>query len=290
MTIKKNNVLVSLVEQLERIHRHLRQGGPDTRKRYKHAMVRFLRFVALEFKLQKIANISNKHLAAYVAFLLANGRKETYICTELSAIRLYLDQIDGRYIITRDNQALGLGRRKGCGDRAWTSDEFLRMIMIAEAMGKTWLVDILTLGYRLGCRIHEVIRLYRVDAERALNCGNIRLKGKGGKVRYVPLTPDGRVALIRAKNRVRRGARLFVPEGTDAKVVIRHVQKFIREHREYRSGEQLTFHGLRYTDAQRHMRDCVAAGMSQRQAELQTSRRLGHNRRRITQTYTGPFK
>ncbi|MBE0467623.1 MAG: hypothetical protein IBX71_10435, partial [Candidatus Desulforudis sp.] len=92
-----------------------------------------------------------------------------------------------------------------------------------------------------------------------------------------------------ARNRVPRGARLFVPPDGRADDVIREVQRFIRDHRPHRDGEQLTFHGLRYSDAQEHMRECVDAGLTLEQAERETARRLGHNRRRVVRTYTGPW-
>ncbi|MBE0467688.1 MAG: integrase, partial [Candidatus Desulforudis sp.] len=191
----------TLAQQLETIHRHARQGSIGSRRRYKMAMLRFLRFVGGSFKLQKIGNVSNKHLAAYARYLQSRGCKETYIITELAAVRYYHDQIPGRYKLTTDNAALGVGRRGRCGNRAWTDEEFQRLVAIARIQSREWVADVLILGREMGNRIHEAVRLYRADAERALNTGALRIKGKGGKVRLVPLTPGARDALARAKNR-----------------------------------------------------------------------------------------
>ncbi|MDI6630914.1 MAG: phage integrase N-terminal SAM-like domain-containing protein [Thermoanaerobacteraceae bacterium] len=192
----------TLIQQLDRIHRHTRQGSILTRRRYYEAMRRFLRFVAFEFKLQNMANISNKHLAAYVAYLKEERRGPNYICTELAAIRFYHDQIEGRYRLTRDNEALGVDPRPKSRDRSWNEEEVAAIVEAALNAGKTWIADIIILAYELGLRIHEVIRLWRADAERALREGELKVKGKGGLVRSVPLTPVAAEALERAKERL----------------------------------------------------------------------------------------
>jgi integrase len=165
----------------------------------------------------------------------------------------------------------------------------MAMVKAAEREGEEEVADVLILGRELGKRIHEVVRLDRADGERALKENEIRIKGKGGLIRRVPLTPAARTALSRAKNRVPRGAKLFVPSGQKAHQIIKKIQDFIRWHREPGSS-QLTFHGLRYTDAQEHYQECLAAGKSKDEAEKQTARRLGHRRPRVTRTYVGPFR
>lgn len=277
----------TLLQQLDRIHRHSRQGSIQTRRRYYSAMKRFLRFVADEFKLQKIANISDKHLRAYVNYLKAQGHKSSYIVTELAAIRYYHDQVVARRRLTSDNAKLGVEPRERPGDRAWTDEDLAELIAAAFRAGKPWIADVLTLGRELGLRVHEVIRLDSADAERALRGGTLRVKGKGGLVRYVSLTEEAAAALSRAQQRVPRGAKLFVPPDRKAHQVIKVVQDFIRRHREPRA-VQLTFHGLRYTDAQEHYRECLVAGKTVEEAEMETARRLGHRRRRVTRWYVRP--
>ena len=96
------------------------------------------------------------------------------------------------------------------------------LINLAVARGQEWIADVLTLQKELGLRVHEAIRLYRMDAERALTSGKLRVKGKGGKVRQtIELTPAAEAALRRAVRRVKRGARLFVPENQGAHIIIK---------------------------------------------------------------------
>lgn len=150
------------------------------------------------------------------------------------------------------------------------------------------MADVFALGRELNPRIHEIIRLGRVDAEWALRQDELRVKGKGGLVRHIPLTKEAAAALSRSKQRVPRGAKLFVPPDRKGHQVIKEIQDFIRQHRQPRP-IQLTFHGLRYTDAQENYNECLAAGKTEEDAEKMTARRLGHCRPRVTRTYVGPF-
>ena len=58
---------INLAAQAEKLRRHNRQGSYKTKERYYEAFLRFLRFTAERFHLEKLANLSGKHLAAYVA-------------------------------------------------------------------------------------------------------------------------------------------------------------------------------------------------------------------------------
>ena len=68
MTIKARNsgIYQSLVAQLDKVARHNRQGSFRTKERYYEAMKRFCRFLANHYHLQKLPNISGKHLTAYI--------------------------------------------------------------------------------------------------------------------------------------------------------------------------------------------------------------------------------
>ena len=59
------NIYLALVAQLDKLARHNRQGSFQTKRRYYEAMQRFCRYLAEAFRLQKLSNISGKHLVAY---------------------------------------------------------------------------------------------------------------------------------------------------------------------------------------------------------------------------------
>ena len=73
----------TLVSQLDKLARHNRQGSFRTKARYYEACKRFCAFLADAFHLQKLSNISGKHLVSYVLFLQENGLAANTIKTDL---------------------------------------------------------------------------------------------------------------------------------------------------------------------------------------------------------------
>ena len=69
-----HNIYLALVDQLDKLARHNRQGSFHTRRRYYEAMKRFCFYLASSFHLQKLSNISAKHFVSYVLYLQDNGR------------------------------------------------------------------------------------------------------------------------------------------------------------------------------------------------------------------------
>ena len=65
-TIQNKGPFRSLVAQLDKLARHNRQGSFRTKARYYEACKRFCAYLAAEYHLQKLENISGKHLVSYV--------------------------------------------------------------------------------------------------------------------------------------------------------------------------------------------------------------------------------
>lgn len=101
MTVKSNHpgIYKALIAQLDKTARHNRQGSFRTKERYYDAMKRFCRFLADHFHPQKLANISGKHLTAYVLDMQAQGISASTIKTDLAAIRFSTIKWSGRNII-----------------------------------------------------------------------------------------------------------------------------------------------------------------------------------------------
>ena len=108
----------NLMSQLDRLHRHNRQGSYRTRARYYEAMQRFCRFLADRYRLERLANIAPKHLAAYAAFLLDAGKAPSTIKTDLAAIRFYHDRMDHPRYELPGNELLAL---PAAPSWAWTA-------------------------------------------------------------------------------------------------------------------------------------------------------------------------
>ena len=75
----------TLVTQLDKLARHKRQGSFRTKDRYYEAVKRFCAYLAAHYQLQKLENISGKHLVSYVLYLQEHGKSASTLKTDLSA-------------------------------------------------------------------------------------------------------------------------------------------------------------------------------------------------------------
>ena len=292
------NIFLVLLTQLDKLARHNRQGSYQTRNRYYEAMKRFCRFLAEAFHLQKLTNISGKHLVAYVTYLQESGKSASTVKTDLAAIRFFHDLIpDTKYRLPR-NDELGVElerRRFGGVDRVWSNTEFNRMIGKAMGENRDDIACALYLAHFAGLRIHEVCRIDTATAEKALREGAVTIKGKGGKIRTIPIEDERvNIGLRLMLNRTERGHKLFVPDGIPTDRAINNIQLFIIRHRdaiaEEGRGSDLTFHGLRHSYAADKYTSLVESGMSELDAHFAVSRLLGHERADVTNIYLASVK
>lgn len=105
--IENRGIYETLVSQLDRVARHNRQGSIQTKRRYYEAVKRFCAYLADEYHLQKLSNVSGKHLADYAAHMQDTGKSASTIKTDLAAIRFFHDKMDAKYRLP-DNDALGV--------------------------------------------------------------------------------------------------------------------------------------------------------------------------------------
>ena len=183
----------TLVSQLDKLARHNRQGSFQTKTRYYEACKRFCAFLADEFHLQKLTNISGKHLVSYVLYLQDNGLAASTIKTDLAAIRFFHDKMSNPKYELPTNDELGVElerRRFGSVDRTWSNVEFNKMLGRALGDDRWDYILALYLGRFAGLRIHECFRIDTATAEQALRENAITIKGKGGKVRTIPIEDE----------------------------------------------------------------------------------------------------
>ena len=293
--MKKQGLYYSLEEQLDKIARHNRQGSYRTKERYYMAMKRFCHFLAEEFNLQKLSNISSKHLVAYVLWMQEKELSASTIKTDLAAIRFFHDKIgDVKYSLA-SNSELGIQkerRRFGDTDRTWSAAEFNRIIELASNN------DGYLLAFHLarfaGLRIHECFRVDTAIARQAIREHAITIKGKGGKIRTVPINQQIISALEKCLETTPTGSKLLVPDDVPTDKAINQLQQFILRNRDTvqdpDSNRPLTFHGLRHTYAAEKYRQLIADGISELDAHLTVSRLLGHERADVTNIYLVSIK
>ena len=286
----KTNHYTNLISQAEKLRRHNRQGSFKTKQRYFEAFQRFLRYVANEYRLEKLANISGKHLSSYLENMYERDMAISTIKTDFAAIRFWHDQIpDAKYVLP-SNDEFELERRKFVGtDRTWTDGELNRMIFKCwEAKRDDYEACIIIARY-VGLRLHEVMRIDTAVAHAALKNEYITIKGKGGKIREIPLPDQIRVEFEKFLKCTMPGQKLFVPQNKQTHIAMKELQNFISTHRKAvqdpDSTRPMTFHGLRHTCAAEWFMKLIGQGMTDNDACLQISKWLGHERPEITRIY-----
>ena len=283
----------SLLAQAEKLRRHNRQGSYKTKERYYEAFKRFLRYVAEESKLEKLQNLSGKHMCSYVARLKEKGLAASTIKTDMSAIRFWHDQIPNAKHTLPSNADLSLERRQyGSVDRTWSDAEYNNMLLECFGTQHRDYEACIVIARYAGLRIHEVMKIDTAIARDALKTGEINIRGKGGLERGVPINEQVRIVLRDALERTKPGQKLFVPEGKETHAVIKEFQRFIRTHRQRipppDSGRtaKLTFHGLRHTYAAEQYARLRKTGLSKLDARKGVAKLLGHGRDDVTRIYT----
>ena len=214
------------------------------------------------------------------------------IKTDLSAIRFFHDKMSDPKYRLPTNAELGIELEQRLfaeADRAWTVPEFNRALAAAQAERRYDYILALYLARYAGLRIHECFRIDTATAEKALRENMITVKGKGGKIRSVPIPAHIRPILETLLDRTERGHKLLVPDDKPTDRAIKELQGFLRRERamiqDPGDDRPLTFHGLRHSYASDTYMNLLGDGMSALDAHFEVSRLLGHERADVTNIY-----
>lgn len=122
----------------------------------------------------------------------------------------------------------------------------------------------------------------------------ITIKGKGGKIRTVPINESIFIELKNLLAITPRGHKLFVPDGVPTDIAIVRPQQYIYQVRpkiqDVGSTRPMTHHGLRHSFAARTYQESIDSGMSPLCASLRVSQLLGHERPDVTRGYLASVK
>ena len=280
------NLYNNLETQFNKVFKHLRAGSYKTRERYAKAFKRFMTFLASEYRLQKLANISEKHVLSYLNHMQRKGLAASTIKTELAAIRFFHDNLPYAKFNLPTNGQLELKQRTFGGvDRTWDNKEYNLMVAKAMETNHPDYVAILTLARYAGLRLEECFRIDTNDAENALSTGKLFVKGKGGLTRYLPINHSIEVTLKNSLKDVKRGHKLFVNSDDKTHLAMKRLQCFISYHRKDFTEKKITFHGLRHTYAHEQYEKFIQEGCSEFAARKKVSELLGHHRDDVTRIY-----
>lgn len=321
---KARNLYNNMMNQIDKIMRHANQGSVNTRFRYYESVKNYCKFVTKHYGLQKFTNTKARHVEAWVEHMktIQNLAPKT-IKSHISGLRYFYDQAGGKNHLP-DNEKLNLESTPKYGvDRAWTEKEYQAMLARARDLGRQDVIDFMRLGREAGLRIHEIARLDRATAEKAVRTGLLTIKGKGGLIRTFPLRESVLEVLKQRMAMVGRGEKLFVERGVKTHTVIKSIQNFIYHHRKNiqedfrvsrfeedfmrtigirKYNTELTFHGLRHTFAREELfKNLGLSHLSNydrvyalkeidkkavKAARLEVAKKLGHGRDDVTKVYT----
>jgi len=224
--IKTNvGVIDNLGEQCEKVFKHCRAGSLATRRRYFATIRRFLSYTGEVYKLQKIQNISNKHLEAYITTLKAEGKSDKYLKTEASAIRYFIEMIPNSKHQLEDakqqNFKLGLASTPdGRVDRQWSYEELNEFVKYSKEDGNKQISQLLQICYSFGLRLEEAVTLRRHQAEQAIKDGILNLSNtKGGHPRKIKIDNYGKKLLSKIIMDIKRGDYILMPEKYKVKFI-----------------------------------------------------------------------
>ena len=142
-SIQNLGLYLTLVGQLDKLARHNRQGSFRTKERYYEAFKRFCAFLADEFHLQKLENISGKHLVRYVLWMQESGKSASTIKTDLAAIRFFHDKMSRPKYRLPTNEELAVSW-SGVASAVWTGPGARRSS--TECRARRWLRTAMTLS------------------------------------------------------------------------------------------------------------------------------------------------
>lgn len=287
MTEKENNIYNNLEMQVNAVFKHSHECAFKTRDRYRDAMLSFSKFLAVEYKKQNITKIKNKHIEEYVLHMQKQGYSTSYVTTNLSAIRYYYDKTSKGKFIIKNNRELGVNSRKRDerigDDKSITDKEFNNLLNKAKEIGREDFILELTTAEQFGLRIHEVFSLRHSQIREALKKGELRIKGKGGLIRYLP-TNDKREILEKLDNYKKTDIdSIFVDKNEKTHLKIKEMQCFIKNTRG--DNDDYTFHSIRHSYAQKFYVDLISKGITDYEARLIVAKRLGHNRVSVSSIY-----
>lgn len=285
------NTYKNLEVQFNKLFRHLKVGSFKTRERYAKAFRRFMVFLANRYNLQKLSNISKKHIFAYVQYMQKKGLSASTIKTELAAIRFFHDNMPYNRSELPTNDELDLKRRTFGGvDRTWTNREYNLMLAAAMENGHKDYTAILALARYAGLRLEECFRIDTNDVKNALNIDRLFVKGKGGLTRYVPINESIRISLTDIVKETHVGQKPFVKQEDKTHLAMKRLQCFIAYHRKEFTNNRITFHGLRHMFAHEQYEKFIALGFSDFAARKKVSELLGHHRDDVTRIYLSDGK
>jgi integrase/recombinase XerC len=269
---------------------HGRDAADLTVVAYERDLRQFLGFLAVHFDhpptLTSLATLDAKVFRAFLARRRRSGISSRSLSRSLSALRMFFRWLESSGTLkNRAVQRLSLPRIPHGVPKPLTVDKAAAVVAAGPADSIDWIAArdtaVLLLLYGAGLRISEALSLKVEDAPTA-DRDTLRITGKGGKERLVPVLPVIMKAVARylalCPYPLERGTALFVGAkgGPLSPRLIQLAMERLRE--ELTLPQTATPHALRHSFAT-HL---LSAGADLRQIQ----ELLGHASLSTTQLYT----
>ncbi len=174
----------------------LRKLSERTAKSIRNNNKRLFQYLSGEFGISELEEVKRIHVQAFINYLVEEGRKETYVNSLIKSFRgLFEYSKSEGYIKETPMQRVKFQKEEISVILTFTSEEVKRMISFysgkrfLEQRNRLLIVTLLDSGIRNS----ELCDIRLEDIHK----NAIKIRGKGKKVRYVPLTATINKELIR---------------------------------------------------------------------------------------------
>lgn len=233
---------LNLLNQSAALFKRTNQKSIMTRKTYFEKYNKFLDFIADNFNTKKITNIDAKHVYRYVESMKEKGLNNGYIKSSLSAIRFCHGLTDSKNKLPDNNKILdkinitgpkNLTRITRGASRSWSAAETNKAIEICNKHNRTDVSLAIKLSQSFGLRLNEVTTLRRNHVKTALKEEKLRIQGKGGKIRNIPLRNEEQHTLLReALDNKLGNDYILVEDGKNVTQTKKSIENFIYRQRD----------------------------------------------------------
>lgn len=249
-----------------------------TEKTYLPQSVRFGRWVKREFGVRRVVELRPWMGVEYLLHLVEEGKSASTVKTTASALRKLSHGIEAyfrRRVEVLPDEIETPSRSLDDRLRAHIYSEKEAEMILAQLSGEA--AQVVQVQILTGLRISEALSLRPCMVDLA--AGSVTVKGKGGRLRTVLLDRPGAVEFFeRLLEGVPEDQKLF-------RVSARTVQARVHAACQHLGIICGGTHGFRRLYAFSVLRDLLSAGLDERAAKGEVSRRLGHNRLGVISHY-----
>ena len=308
--VRNANKAKNLIAQADRCRASSNINSIGCIERYEDAEYRFCKWLGENTEIKNLKNVSAKHIYPYIESFFDRECLNSYIRTEMSAIRHYHSLTHSKNILP-SNKDLGISEKNDYEfDRAFLPKEFDDMIKVARSMNRYDVVIQAYLSRYFGLRFEEAATLRLYQLEDAIRYKQLNVKNtKGGLVRDIPVDRPIQekilneiVAYLRENGKKSKDYLICDNHKHSVKKEkaslqnwrSNHSRKFVAPNRcDYVAPDckprikRQSWHSLRHLYFQENRRRLLAeGGMTERQVENEMSERLGHSRNEVKKFYS----